>query len=255
MKKINFTILIVFISGLLLFNSCAKDTEKGPLSQTTQAPVNSDDERYKHAIEDAMIAEPGEICNKLIAINDSNTYLTWSGTVNDKKVLVVTWTKYPGSYPEGATITTSWGEVWVTVVPEIEDWFKNNYSSGSNYVFRAEELLGLPKNKGYTHFAELWVNPADLFRPSPDNEVTDNVAQLDFPPNADSTYKVWFNNNIIYSYYPMRFPWTRLGYTYDWGNSTSEIGLSEFVIKNNSQVTVFKVYDNATFFNNIFSSK
>ena len=53
----------------------------------------------------------------------------------------------------------------------------------------------------------------------------------------------------------MRFPWTRLGYTYDWGNSTSEIGLSEFVIKNNSQVTVFKVYDNATFFNNIFSSK
>jgi len=26
------------------------------------------------------------------------------------------------------------------------------------------------------------------------------------------------------------YPWTRLGHTYDWGNSGSEIGPSEFII-------------------------
>ena len=49
-------------------------------------------------------------------------------------------------------------------------------------------------------------------------------------------YTGWFNNrkNYIYSNarsYPASspYPWTRLGYTYDWG-SRNHVGLSEFVV-------------------------
>jgi len=246
MQKRIFTILSLSISCLLLFSSC-------DLFNNTQEL--SDEEKYEIAIQDAIIAEEDEICNTLIAINDTNTYLNWNGTGDDKKVLVVTWTKYPDSYPEDSTITNTWGEIWVTVVPEMEDWFLANYSSGTDYVDRTEELLGLPRDKRYTHFIEMWVNPSDLWRPSPDNEITDNSAQLDFPTGVDSTYQVWYNENIIYSYFPMRYPWTRLGYTYDWGSSITEIGLSEFVIKKNSQIIVHEVYDNESYFEGIFGEE
>jgi len=55
----------------------------------------------------------------------------------------------------------------------------------------------------------------------------------------------WFNGNIVYSYFPAKeknaYPWTRLGYTYDWGNSISEVGLSEFTIKKDARVIVNSV--------------
>lgn len=132
--------------------------------------------------------------------------------------------------------------------PEMEDWFETNYPSGEDFIFRTEKLLGLPKNNGKTHFIEIWVSPQDLWRPSPDNEVNDQTAQLDFSMNTDSTYQSWFNSTILYSYYPMRYPWTRLGYTYDWDSSTPEIGLSEFVIKPNSKILVHQVETNDAFF-------
>jgi hypothetical protein len=244
MRKVNSAISSLMLLLLMLFSSC---------DLFNNTPQLSDEEKYELAIQDAMIAEEDEICIDLIAITDTNSYIIWSGTENDKKVLVVTWTKYPESYPENDTISNTWGEIWVTVVPEMEDWFLANYSTGSNYVTRTEELLGLPRDKGYTYFVEMWVDPDDLWRPSPDNEITDTSADLDIPTDIDSTYQVWYNENIIYSYFPMRYPWTRLGYTYDWGSSTTEIGLSEFVIKKNSQIIVYKVYDNESYFENIFN--
>ncbi|MEI6577216.1 MAG: hypothetical protein WCO63_13650 [Bacteroidota bacterium] len=244
MRKFYFVIGISLVSILLTLSSCKKNNDP--------APVIPDDIKYTNAIKDAMVAEESEISHNLIAINDSNNYLSWTGTGTDKKVLVVTWTKYPGSFPVGTTITNSWGTIWVTVVPEIKDWYKkHNYPAGTDFILRTEQLMGLSKNRGYTHFAELWVKPQDLYRPSPDNEITDNTAQLNFPPGVDSAYKAWFNGNIIYSYYPMSFPWTRLGYTYDWCGCGTEIGMSEFVIKQNSQLTVNRLTDNATFFSEI----
>ena len=125
----------------------------------------------------------------------------------------------------------------VTLAPEIQTFFKNHVSSDTNFTLRAAQLLGLPANNSNTYFVELWVKPESLFRPTPDNEINDTTASLVFPADASTDYKNWFNGNIIYSYYPMKYPWTRLGYTYDWG-STNHIGLSEFVIKHNSTVTV-----------------
>jgi len=45
--------------------------------------------------------------------------------------------------------------------------------------------------------------------------------------------------NILSLYFEdKKYPWTRLGYTYDWGNPCHEVGLSEFVIKKDAEVIV-----------------
>jgi hypothetical protein len=201
------------------------------------APPPTLDQRYTVAIEDAMIAKQNEIVSNLTPITPNNSKLFWQGEGENATVLVVTWTKYPNSYPVGQNVTTPWGYTWVTAVPEIQTFFKNNVSSDANYTMRAAELLGMPADISYRYFIELWVKPDQLFRPAPDNEITDTTTQLTFPLNATDDYKTWFNSNIISSYYPMKYPWTRLGYTYDWGDST-HVGLSEFVLMQNATVTV-----------------
>ncbi len=206
--------------------------------QPSLAPPLSLDQMYQNAIEDTMVAKPNEICSGLAPIVETNTNLFWQGYSGNMSVLVVTFTKYASSYPVGETVNTTWGDTWVTVVPEIQTFFQEHVEPNANLTLRVKQLLGLPANSTGEYFVEMWVNPQSLFRPTPDNEITDTTAQLTFPASTTSEYKTWFNNNIIYSYFPEKYPWTRLGYTYDWGNSNSHIGLSEFVLKQNSLVTV-----------------
>jgi hypothetical protein len=134
-----------------------------------------------------------------------------------------------GSFHPGQEVNCSWGETWVTVIPDMEEFFSGTVSKSANLTLRAEQLLGGPSGWNYTYFVEAYVRPCDLFRPSGDNEINDTTASLTLPSNADASYKAWFNGNIISSYYPEKYPWTRLGYTDDWGSS-SHIGLSEYVI-------------------------
>ncbi len=211
------------------------------------APPPSLDERYHNAIEDAMITQESEVYSGLTPITLNNSNLIWRGEGDNATVLVVTWTRHTESYPVNDTLTTSWGETWVTVVPEIQAFFHDRVNADTNATVRAAELLGLPANTTNTAFVELWVHPQSLFRPSPDSEIDDTVASLSFPDTATSDYRAWFNGNIIYSYYPMKYPWTRLGYTYDWGNTQTHVGLSEFVLRANSTVTVQSVTPTAQY--------
>jgi len=90
-------------------------------------------------------------------------------------------------------------------------------------------------------FVEIWANPDDILRPSPDPEITDYEAELDFPKWVDTQYRDWFNELKSESYGENGYPWTRLGYTCDWGNPKSEIGLSEFIIMPGSTVKIQSV--------------
>ncbi len=206
------------------------------------APPPSLNEQYVSAIEDAMIVKQSEVSDSLTPIRMNNTNLVWQGEDENATVLMVTWTKYASSYPVGENVTTTWGDTWVTAAPEMQRFFQS-VDANANTTLRAAQLLGLPANASNTVFVELWVSPNDLFRPSPDCEIGDTTAQLDFPANATAEYKTWFDSNIIYSYYPMNYPWTRLGYTYDWGSS-NQVGLSEFIIAQNATVMVKSVTAN-----------
>jgi len=190
---------------------------------------------YNNAIVDAIQAEEDE----RLPLKQIDT--------SQEKVLVCTWNRYPDTYVTGKEITLKYGDVWVFTVDEVKEWGQKN-GMADDMVLRMEQLIGLPPQKGNTHFSMLWVNPADLYRPSPDNEIDDDMAELDFPENTSEEYKQWFENNINSSYYPHKYPWTRLGYTYDWADNGTEYGLSEFIVKDGSNVTVEKTYTNEEFF-------
>lgn len=203
------------------------------------------DELYHNAILDAIIADENEIVYNLTPISETNTKLIWQEENGNKFLLVATFTKYPNSYPLNTKVTNWWDVVWVTAVPDLFDWFNNNKVSADKIVLRTEQLLGLPYNSGNEYIVELWVNPSDLLRPAYEIDIQKTSSDIKFPLNTDSSYINWFNANILSSYFPQktntRYPWTRLGYTYDWGNTKSEVGLSEFIIKRNSSFTVKSV--------------
>jgi hypothetical protein len=205
---------------------------------SVQSNDSTYEKNYKEAVIDAMIADDSEICSTLVVIKPDNHYLNWANGY----VLVVTLTKDCSSYYAGDTISTSSGDIWVTAVPELKDWYKIHPVSSDKITLRTEELLGIPFNLADSCLVEIWAKPDDLFRPAYDNAIDKNFSENNFPVNVNSEYVTWFNNNIISSYYPpngkSKYPWTRLGYTYDWGNPAHKIGLSEFVIKKNSRVII-----------------
>lgn len=58
----------------------------------------------------------------------------------------------------------------------------------------------------------------------------------------NSPYKEWFEQNILFSYFWAQYPWTRLGYTYDWGNPEQEYGLTEFLIQNPQSAVIVRSF-------------
>ena len=205
--------------------------------------VPADPAIYKKAVADAETAEPSEISYTLTPIVDWNRDLIWQGEGDSERVLVVTWTSWTGYNDLVGQDTVVTRDTWVTPAPDVQQFCREHLLMPPNLVPRLEQLLGLPPDNSKTTFVELWVHPADLFRPTPDPDITDDEAQLDFPKvngylSVSDAYLLWFYDLMNSSYGENGYPWTRLGYTYDWGNPVSDVGLSEFVIRKGATVGV-----------------
>ncbi|MCC6490802.1 MAG: hypothetical protein IT364_25165 [Candidatus Hydrogenedentes bacterium] len=216
---------------------------------------------FQAAVDDAEVAEAAEICRTLTAIVPVEESLIWEGTPGESRVLVVTWTSYTGYDDQvGKSIAVAdllksvetTRDTWVTVAPQVQDFCGKLLLNDERMTLRVEQLLGLPPHNGKTRFVEFWVDPQDLFRPSPDPAITDHEAELDFPQSSlfvaiSPGHVTWYENMIATSYGTGGYPWTRLGYTFDWGNPVSEVGLSEFVIRTGATVTVKSVTLNSDY--------
>lgn len=225
-------------------------TATDPIGGSGFAPSTDHlDTRYERAVGDASQAEVGEIRHQLLNIIPQNQRLVWEkgDARTDNKVLMITWTSWDGYAKKIGQDMDLSREVWATAAPELQDFCKAlSYKSDANKLnLRLEQLMGLPPNNGKTHIVELWVSPDDLFRPCPDPEVTDSECELDFPRSAfmqvSAEHQAWINDLRAKSYGEGGYPWTSLGYTYDWGNKESEVGLSEFVIQKGATVTIKNV--------------
>ena len=216
---------------------------------------------YRAAVEDAREALPSEISKNLWAITPDNPDIIWEGAPGASRVLVVTWT---GTYYDesvGSDYQLTHGPLWVTPAEQLKQWFESRNLVPT--VQRVEQLLGLPLESGSTRFVEIWVDPAQLFRPSADPEVSDSEAELQYPSgfgvSVSQPYKDWFEYTKANKYSdPYPYPWTRLGYTYDWGNQYDHVGLSEFVVavkitdeEEKPWVGVHKVYTNEEYFQTV----
>jgi hypothetical protein len=198
------------------------------------ARAHTMDEYYHAAVVDAMDAEESEIM-PLVDITPESDMVTWNETGD---ILLLTWHKYPESYVPGNETTLDWGEVWTFTDKEIEKWYQENKSSVKDWNLRLKQLIGLPPDSEYTHFTALWVSPGDVLRPAYVTGIADDAMQTALPDGTDESYTEWFDGNIITSYYEGAYPWTRLGYTYDWLPDDTEYGLTEFIIKKGSAANV-----------------
>lgn len=196
--------------------------------------------------------EPGQSRVLVAAFMDRSTYETY----------------YRQSIDERAKRYLLRKSLWVTLVPELQNAFMRGCARDWPPKLdrcpptpkRVARLLGLPPNKDYEILVELWVNPQDLFRPSADPEITDHEAEpavknedgswsfrsdqnpfsridesrlfLDRMGGTPVPFKTWYAE-LAERYDPHRWdaPWTRLGYTYDWGNPRNHVGVTELIVR------------------------
>ncbi len=248
MKSVDLLCLILII---ITFIGCDNTVTMNDSSPKDNA--SSLDELYLKAVADAMYAEPYEISDKLISIVNYGDYTAGPGNLKWMKVngqdyvlgLTLVKEKYKQGYVEniGVLDTTGNWESWITVVPELKDFFIYYSVNSKDAGLRVKQLLGMNWKDENNYFVEMWVRVSDLFRPSADPETNDTKSELYFRADTDSAHIKWFNSRLGYVYSGSSpYPWTRLGYTYDWGSKSDEIGLSEFVVRPNSPYIVQAVY-------------
>jgi len=167
-----------------------------------------------------------------------------------KSVSVVTLTSF--SYKLGETTLPV--EVWVTAVPEVQEICRG---FSGDLELRLRQFFGLHPNRTFTTFVVMNVKEGDIFRPTANPDPTTTLPCSSpipancgeaFPETTSDAHMRWFANQMLSSYVlseayliPVGYPWTRLGYTYDWKPGANKYGASEYVIRKDSTVTVTEI--------------
>lgn len=182
------------------------------------------EQMWTAAVEDAVLSHQDEVM-ELVCLTQDDPQVIWDES--GERALLITWHDGEQDVKPGDALKKD--EIWATSLGEMENWYGENASGVEDWDLRFAQLLGLPEDCGYTHFTAFWVCPQDVIRPA---YVTGVTAQMenDYALVDDAEYKAWFDANIIYSYFESEYPWTRLGYTYDWGGGDSDYGLTEFLV-------------------------
>jgi hypothetical protein len=231
-------------AALLSLTACNDDFEDPPPQQPSELVCDAQD--YSDAVREAAEPTTEDVNTGLVAINPSNTKLMWN--METTAVRMVAWTTFTG-YTMGDNVLSR--EVWVTAAPQLQELCKT--LPEEKLVPRINQYLGLPPagdSDNGRYFVEMFVKPGDMFRPCPDSEIDDSSCSLQFPATATNEHKNWINANYAYSYgfwQKTQYPWTGLGYTYDWCNATTHVGASEFVIRAGSTVNVTGKIERATY--------
>lgn len=208
---------------------------------------------YQQAIEHAVYPTQAKQ-QKLTAVQSGNQQLIHKNIKGEDHILVVTW-KSKNYYPApGEMYHTGKYEIWVTIAPEL--YLRMKKYKSTDQAYRIKQLLGLPPTAQNSIFIEFWVRPQDLFRPCPDKEIDDDLCNCSFTAkdSVDMDHINWINQGRIDRFFAsnlyQQYPWTQLGYTYDWHpkNKTHK-GLSEFVIGKNKNIVVHQVYSTTEYLN------
>ncbi len=204
----------------------------------------SREELWRAAVEDAVISDDDEVMD-LVTLTADDERVIWDDA--GERVLLLTWHDYDDECEPGDDIDTeALGDIWATSAGEMREWYEMNGEGVEDWALRFAQLLGVHEDEGYTRFTAFWISPEDVIRPA---YVTDVTAQMenDYGLTGEGQYKEWFDDNIIWSYFESDYPWTRLGYTYDWSNGESEYGLTEFLVSDGSKAEIAFTYTTEDF--------
>lgn len=136
--------------------------------------------------------------------------------------------------------------LFMTAQCEMQKWARSNSISELTDVelqLRMKELLGLPPNSTNAEFIEFWVKEEDMFRPSIDPSLNQNLTLDDITLSYYVQYCDFFNSSYNGNNLFNLYPFTGRGYTYDYNpNNLSHKGLSEFVLREKRKAYIRKIY-------------
>lgn len=210
----------------------------------TLAPPANTQQLYAQAIGDAAVASPEKILPLLpLPASDNVIVVSW-----------VTEARLPCSTSQPhCSYSTGADRMWVTLEGEVKQKCQRWQLSGDALRRRLEQLLGLPMDsplpyrkvkfisiqvpRARLQRACLGVNEQNLLQPS---------CTLDAQPSTADDLKNYVQQQMAGSYIVGNpkgpgYPFTRLGYTYDWhpkATASHHYGASEFLIMPNTPVAV-----------------
>lgn len=192
------------------------------------------DELLARAVADAADANPNEVATDLVALVPGNERIVWRvDDAGDLWVLLATWTDWSGYEGLVGQRIPLERTLWATAAPEAQTFCRSTGLHGAELGLRLEQYLGLHPASGKTHFVTMWARARELVRPCPDAEVDDTRCEArgtaDDVQIGTHAHRAWFDALREISYGPGGYPWTRLGYTYDWAPGAGERGASEFL--------------------------
>ena len=204
---------------------------------------------YWRAVQDAAVIEPHEVSDHLDAVvpgTPGQVWREWPLGSGRQQVKVATWA--PGGFEVKVGELQNDRFTWVTLCPKVRDFCRDSGLTGNALDMRLRQRLGLPPNDAKTRFIEYWVYPEDLFRPAAVTSIDTTTVGPTAPrgyvnPHADMLLSQAEGSYTLPT--PVGYPWTRLGYTYDWGyggtGPEEEMGDSEFVIRSGCTIWVDSV--------------
>lgn len=198
--------------------------------------------RYLETVRDAAFIDDEELM-PLVSLDPKLKQVTYNA---EGQVLLMFFHNYPQSYPQGKSFALE-HECWCVSDLELLNWCQKNQGKILDPTLRFKQLVGVKPQGEYNFVSAIWVDPHEVIRPATDTDVFTTHVQKDLDPSESAEYKEWFEGNILYSYFKDAYPWTRIGYTYDWAFDSQEYGLTEFLLKKGVHIKVERTLSVADF--------
>jgi hypothetical protein len=141
--------------------------------------------------------------------------------------------------------------IWVTLLKQTKKRCAEFAKSSRNLNLRLKQYLGLRESDTKGYFYELIVKRDALERPCEKTDVNiDKCKKVDCYSGSEiedvTSYNDWFKRQSACKNYNHKdaidkydYPFTRLGYTYDWGGQ-NHVGGTEFIIRKQTKENLFQ---------------
>ena len=262
MKKLLF---VVAAMAMMLGTGCRQSAQQ---ATETETPWYENDSALQAdlaaAIEDAKVLDSSEIVNDLMPIRKDYPGEEWANFDGTDMVLVVT-------LVDSSRLQRFFGRddvyridremgTWVSLP---SDWanrsaaFEGLDSVGAH--MRLLQMYGLDPTCDYDIMVSFYADPAGMFRPAHDPDITTTSVGLEFPDYADENYKIgetnfreWYRYSVTAAYEDdSPLPWTQMGYTYDWHHGAPREGVSEYIVGDETLIKVKSCESAWTFVKNL----
>lgn len=224
-------------------------------------------EAYAAAIADAAVSRPGEVVTDLVVASPDDPRTEWMTIDGESYMLVARLGYRPISAVAAGEPFLASSPIFVFSPAELLQACEEYDCAGMSdrgLDRQLKRIVGLAPDADYSVVSRMWVRPTDLFRPCTQVDpmiptcpqlVANTVhAGVDRSPflfeQAMYSWRVQrrgttapiscaqdFRNSMAGNCFG--YPWTRLGYTYDWTpGARDDRGLTEFVIAPGSRVVL-----------------